>query len=328
MDGEHARLQEADGFLIDVLNGLSHPRKSLPCKYFYDERGSALFDAICELEEYYPTRTETAILRRHAAEFADLAGPRVTVVELGSGSSVKVRILLDALKDPAAYVPVDISREHLLASAAQLAGDYPGLSVVPVAADYVQGFPLPPVAEPGRTLAFFPGSTIGNFEPAEAEAFLARLGRRLGAGCRLLIGVDLKKRRDVLEAAYNDARGVTAAFNINLLARINRELRGTFDLDGFAHRAFYNEEHGRIEMHLVSCRAQTASVSGRTFRFAAGETIHTENSCKYALPEFERLASRAGWSTVRRWTDEAGLFGLIWLRTAPDPDHISYVALQ
>lgn len=315
MDGERAHHRSTgDIFLSDVVDGLSRARKSLPCKYFYDQRGSALFDAICGLEEYYPTRTETAILRRHAAEFAELAGPRAAVVELGSGSSVKVRILLDALENPAAYVPVDISREHLLASAARLAGDYPNLTVVPVAADYVQGFPLPPVAAPERLLAFFPGSTIGNFEPAEAAAFLGRLARRLGAGSRLLIGVDLKKHRDVLEAAYNDTRGVTAAFNLNLLARINRELDGNFDLDGFAHHAFYDETHGRIEMHLVSRRAQTVVVGGRTFYFAAGETIHTENSWKYALPEFERLARGAGWRTVRTWTDRAGLFGVSWLQ--------------
>ena len=319
MDGERApcrdRAQDpGDAFLSDVLDGLSREPKSLPCKYFYDRHGSALFDAICELEEYYPTRTETAILHRYAGDFADLAGPGAVVVELGSGSSVKVRTLLDALEDPAAYVPVDISREHLLASAARLAGDYPGLTVVPVAADYAQGFPLPPVAAPERILAFFPGSTIGNFEPMEAAAFLGRLARRLGRGSRLLIGVDLKKPRDVLEAAYNDARGVTAAFNLNLLARINRELDGHFDLDGFAHRAFYNEARGRIEMHLVSRRAQTAAVCGRTVRFRAGETIHTENSCKYTLPEFEYLAQGAGWRTVRTWTDPAALFGVLWLQ--------------
>ncbi|WP_448190452.1 L-histidine N(alpha)-methyltransferase [Azospirillum sp. sgz301742] len=322
MDGERAlQTSTGDSFLSDVLDGLSRERKSLPCKYFYDRRGSALFDAICELEEYYPTRTETAILHRHAADFAELAGPGAAVVELGSGSSVKVRILLDALETPAAYVPVDISREHLLASAARLAGDYPELTVVPVAADYVQGFPLPPVAPPERILAFFPGSTIGNFDPGEAAAFLGRLARRLGTGSRLLIGVDLKKRGDVLEAAYNDARGVTAAFNLNLLARINRELDGTFDLESFAHHAFYDESLGRIEMHLVSRRAQTVAVGRRSFRFRAGETIHTENSWKYALPEFERLAQSAGWRTVSTWTDAtgtngAGLFGVLWLQVS------------
>lgn len=317
MDGERAFHQETqDPFLADVLDGLSRPCKALPCKYFYDREGSALFDAICELEEYYPTRTETAILRRHAAGIAALAGPRTAVVELGSGSSVKVRLLLDALEAPAAYVPVDISREHLLAAAARLAADYPGLTVVPVAADYVQGFPLPPVAPPERTLAFFPGSTIGNFDPFDAAAFLGRLARRLGRGGRLLVGVDLKKRREVLEAAYDDARGVTAAFNLNLLARINRELGGSFDLDGFAHRAFYDADLGRIEMHLVSCRAQTASVAGRRFRFAEGESIHTENSWKYTLPEFAQLAAGAGWTTVRSWTDEGALFGVLWLEAA------------
>jgi L-histidine N-alpha-methyltransferase len=310
MDGAVPHPVEADAFLADVVEGLSRPARALPCKYFYDARGSALFDAICELEEYYPTRTETALLARRAADIAAFAGPEAAVVELGSGSSVKVRLLLDALDRPALYVPVDISRDHLLASAARLAGDYPALTVVPVAADYVQGFALPCALAPERTLAFFPGSTIGNFTPEAAAAFLARLGRRLGRGSRLLIGVDLKKRREVLEAAYNDARGVTAAFNLNLLARINRELGGTFDLDGFRHRAFYDEGLGRIEMHLESVRPQTAAVGGHRFRFERGETIHTEISCKYSVPGFQRLAAGAGWGALGAWTDEAALFSI------------------
>ncbi|MBP2310933.1 L-histidine N(alpha)-methyltransferase [Azospirillum soli] len=302
-----------NGFLADVLDGLSRPRKSLPCKYFYDREGSALFDAICTLDEYYPTRTETALLHDRAAEIAGLAGPGATLVELGSGSSVKVRILLDALDDPAMYVPVDISREHLVAAAARLAGDYPAVTVVPVAADYVRGFALPRGVRPERTVVFFPGSTIGNFRPAEALTFLRGLGQRLGVGARLLIGVDLRKDRRILEAAYNDAAGVTAAFNMNLLARINRELSGTFDLTRFAHRAHYDAVRGRIEMHLESLVPQTVRVAGRPFRFAAGETIHTENSYKYSIGGFRRMAARAGWATERSWTDADGLFSLHWM---------------
>ena len=302
-----------DVFLSDVLEGLSRPDKSLPCKYFYDAEGSALFDAICTLDEYYPTRTETALLHARAEEIAGLAGRGATLVELGSGSSVKVRILLDALDAPAMYVPVDISRDHLIAAAARLAGDYPAVTVVPVAADYVRGFALPRGVAPERTMAFFPGSTIGNFRPAEAMTFLNGLGRRLGSGARLLIGVDLRKDPAVLEAAYDDARGVTAAFNMNLLARINRELDGTFDLERFAHVARYDTVRGRIEMHLRSLDDQTVRIAGHPIRFARGETIHTENSYKYSVPGFRRLAARAGWRTERSWTDERSLFSLHWM---------------
>ena len=298
------------GFLEDVLDGLGQAEKTLPAKYFYDERGSRLFDEICELEEYYPTRTETSLLARHAGAIAARVGKGVTLLELGSGSSTKVRHLLDRLDEPTAYVPVDISKEHLEASAARLAADYPGLKVKPVFADYVQGFPLNVEGGPERTLAFFPGSTIGNFHPAEAHTFLARLGRRLGAGSRLLIGVDLKKSRSRLEAAYNDAAGVTAAFNLNLLERINRELDGTFDLDGFTHVAFYNDELGRIEMHLESLHDQTALVAGVPFRFEAGETIHTENSYKFSVDDFRKLAHDAGWSADITWTDDENLFSI------------------
>lgn len=310
--GPHAAAPaEADGrFLADVVEGLGRRPKALPSKYFYDKRGSELFDRICTLDEYYPTRTETALLHAHAAEIAGLCGRGTTLVELGSGSSVKVRALLDALDEPAAYRPVDISREHLLLSAARLASDYPGLRVEPIVADYVEGFALPADTPPGRTLAFFPGSTVGNFTPEEAQEFLRRLGRRIGTGGRLLIGVDLKKPRHVLEAAYDDALGVTAAFNLNLLARINRELDGTFDLDRFAHRAFYDAGKGRIEMHLESLDDQTAMVAGVPFHFARGETIHTEVSYKYSVAGFQRLAAGAGWRCVRTWCDAEGLFSI------------------
>lgn len=308
-----ARQIQEGGFLEDVFAGLSAPRKSLPCKYFYDREGSALFDAICALDEYYPTRTETALLRARAAEIAGLAGRSAALIELGSGSSVKVRLLLDALDRPALYIPVDISREHLMISAARLAGDYPAVTVVPVAADYVQGFALPAGVAAERSVVFFPGSTIGNFRPGEAIGFLHGLGARLGRGVRLLVGVDLRKDKAVLEAAYDDARGITAAFNLNLLARINRELDGTFDLARFAHRALYNDLRGRIEMHLVSLADQTVRVGGRAFRFRRGETIHTENSYKYSVGGFRRLAARAGWQAERSWTDPKGLFSLHWM---------------
>lgn len=298
------------GFLEDVLDGLGQAEKTLPAKYFYDERGSKLFDEICELEEYYPTRIETALLAHHAQDIAARVGKGVTLLELGSGSSTKVRLLLDRLDQPAAYIPVDISKEHLQISAARLAADYPGLKVIPIFADYVQGFPVTVEGGPEHALAFFPGSTIGNFHPVEAQAFLARLGRQLGTGSRLLIGVDLKKSRERLEAAYNDAAGVTAAFNLNLLERINRELDGTFDLDGFEHMAFYNEECGRIEMHLKSLHAQTALVAGVPFRFEEGETIHTENSYKYSVEDFRKLAHTAGWSAEETWTDDESLFSI------------------
>ncbi|GEO37322.1 dimethylhistidine N-methyltransferase [Skermanella aerolata] len=298
------------GFLEDVLDGLGLAEKTLPAKYFYDERGSKLFDEICELDEYYPTRTETALLADHAGDIAAQVGPGITLLELGSGSSTKVRLLLDRLDHPKAYIPVDISREHLQVSAARLAADYPGLKVTPIFADYVQGFPVSVEGGADRTLAFFPGSTIGNFHPVEAQSFLARLARRLGAGSRLLIGVDLKKPKERLEAAYNDAAGVTAAFNLNLLERINRELDGTFDLDGFTHLAFYNDDVGRIEMHLKSVRDQTVLVAGVPFRFEEGETIHTEDSYKYSADEFRKLAHVAGWSADATWTDDARLFSI------------------
>ena len=262
LDGFHDFGDGGDGFLEAVVAGLSQPRKTLPCKYFYDARGSRLFDAICTLKEYYPTRTETGLLHDRCGEIAALAGPGVNLVEFGSGSSTKVRIVLDALDRPAAYVPVDISRDHLLASARLLAADYPALAVIPVCADYTAHFDLPERALAGPRLGFFPGSTIGNFTPDAAVAFLAQAAGSLGAGAGLLIGADLKKDVRILHAAYDDARGVTAAFNMNLLVRINRELGGNFDLDAFAHEARWNPADGRIEMHLVSRRRQAITVRG------------------------------------------------------------------
>lgn len=303
-------------FTRTVLEGLRRTPKALPPKLLYDARGSQLFDRICEVEEYYPTRTELAILAERAAEIGELAGPRAVLVEFGSGSSLKVRLVLDELFDPAAYIPIDISAEHLQAAAEALREDYPDMPVLPVAADFTQPIPLPEVAGGGRRLGFFPGSTIGNFERADAEEFLARARQLLGRGAALLIGVDLKKDEAVLNAAYNDAEGVTAAFNLNLLERINREAGADFDIAAFAHRAFYNGEKGRVEMHLESRRDQSVNVAGETFALAAGETIHTECSYKYSPDEFAKLAGRAGWRPLRQWTDAQALFS-VWFLEDP-----------
>jgi dimethylhistidine N-methyltransferase len=301
--------------LSDALAGLLAPRKTLPCKYFYDERGSALFERICELDEYYPTRTELTILRARAGAMAAALGPDCLVLEYGSGSGVKTQLLLEHLERPVAYVPVDISREHLLRSAAALSARYPALPVLPVCADFTQPFALPrPPRPPRRRAAYFPGSTIGNFAPAEARKFLTQVAELCGPGGALLIGVDLKKSRAVLERAYDDALGVTAAFNANLLRRLNRELGADFQLDQFAHRAFWNEVEGRVEMHLVSRSAQEVRLAGRRVRFEAGETIHTENSYKYDLRGFASLARSAGFEVEQVWVDGAALFSVQALR--------------
>ncbi|MBD3161674.1 MAG: L-histidine N(alpha)-methyltransferase [Candidatus Eisenbacteria bacterium] len=304
-------------FREEVLAGLRSRPKTLPCKYLYDEAGSRLFDRICELDEYYPTRTEMAILRERIGEIAAVLGPDDVLIEYGSGSSTKIRILLDALDRLAAYIPIDISCDHLQRSAEDLAASYPDLPVLPVCADYTGTFALPPVrADAARKIVFFPGSTIGNFEPEEAVGFLRGIAAVVDRGGGLLIGVDLKKDRAVLEAAYNDAEGVTAAFNLNLLHRINRELEADFDPDRFRHEAIYSEEHGRIEMHLVSTVAQTVTIDGIEIRFEAGETVHTESSYKYAPEEFAALAGEAGFAVERFWTDAKRLFSIQYLVVA------------
>jgi len=314
---DYLEFEHADeDFLADVVKGLAQPQKRLSSKYFYDERGSKLFDQITHLPEYYPTRTETALLRTHAAECAELIGPHASLVEFGSGSSTKVRILLDALESPAAYVPIDISREHLIESAKGLAGAYPDLRVVPIAADYTQPLELPEIANEAARVGFFPGSTIGNFSYAEAVQFLHTAATELGTDNGLLIGVDLKKDLDTLHAAYNDRAGVTAQFNLNILRHINRELGADFDLDGFSHDAIWQPDPGRIEMHLVSKCEQRVRVDGHVFEFAPGETIHTEDSHKYTVEEFHALAAAAGWRVYRYWTDADDLFSLHYLRVA------------
>ncbi len=292
-----------DVFASDVLSGLSAPRKSLAPKYFYDERGSQLFEQITELKEYYPTRCELAILREHKADIAGVFGAKTALVEFGTGSTREVRIVLEAAKTVEAYVPVDISAEMLRLEAAQLQHDWPRLRVLPVVADFTQPFRLPSAIVGLARSGFFPGSTIGNFEPHDAAAFLRHAGRMLGSRATLVVGVDLVKDAGVLNAAYDDADGVTAQFNLNLLARINRELSADFDLDAFSHRAFYNSERRRIEMHLVSARRQQVHIGGRAIEFAAGETIHTENSYKYTIESFGLLAQSAGWTPLTSWTD-------------------------
>ena len=300
-----------DAFLADVLAGLRMPRKELPCKYFYDATGSQLFNAICEQPEYYPTRTELAIMRAHAPEMGAKLGAGCQVVEYGSGSSVKTRYLLKHLPRPVVYVPVDVSAEHLMRAASGVRALFPELDVSPVVADFTRPFPLPPTAAPvARRIVYFPGSTVGNFTPPRARDVLRGIAELGGPGGALLIGVDLKKDVEVLDRAYNDAAGVTAAFNLNLLARINRELGADFDLLKFRHKAHYNAEFGRVEMHLVSLVAQSVRVAGNVILFAAGETIHTENSHKYTLAEFRTLAGRAGLTRAQVWTDPAGLFSV------------------
>ncbi|AWM41056.1 Histidine-specific methyltransferase EgtD [Gemmata obscuriglobus] len=305
-----------DQFRADVLAGLSRPQKRLPSKYFYDAAGSQLFDRITELPEYYPTRTELAVMREHAAAMAARCGPRCLLVELGAGSLVKVRLLLDELVAPAGYVPVDVSGEHLRGAARELAADYPGLGVHPVVADFTRPFELPPVPA-ARRVVYFPGSTIGNFDPAEADDLLGRVARLVGPGGGLLLGIDLRKDTAVLEPAYNDARGVTAAFNRNLLVRINRELGADFDPAAFRHRAFYNHERSRIEMHLVSAAEQRVQMGGATFAFRAGESIHTENSYKYAPTEFAQRAAACGLRADATWTDANGFFAVMHLTAVP-----------
>ena len=301
-------------FRDDVLRGLRRAFKELPCKYFYDEAGSRLFEAICDLEEYYLTRTELGIMRRHAAEMAWLLGSDCLLVELGSGSSLKTRLLLDELPRPVGYVPVDVSREQLLRSAQRLRTAYPGLEVLPLCADFTGELHLPePGRRPARRVVYFPGSTLGNFGPPEAAVLLSRIAGLCGRGGALLLGIDLQKDVGILEAAYNDRRGVTAAFNLNLLTRINRELGADFALDAFRHQASYNRRLACIEMHLISLRPQQVHIGGEVIRFAEGESIRTERSYKYNVKEFRAWVQRCGLDVEQVWTDEHNLFAVLYL---------------
>jgi len=300
-----------DSFRATVLEGLQHEQKEIPSKFLYDERGSKLFDAICETDDYYPTRTEIGIMKQHVEEMVDAIGPRALLAEYGSGSSLKTRILLDHVEDLALYVPIDISRAHLVESAETIADLYPHIPVQPLCADYTDTFELPKPPRPAaRTVVYFPGSTLGNFQPDDARRFLADIADTVGTDGGLLIGVDLKKDVEVLRAAYNDSEGVTAAFNKNLLRRMNRELEATFDLDQFEHQALWNEQAGCIEMHLRSRIDQTVTVAGEPIAFAEGETIRTEYSYKYTLDDFEALAAEAGLAVEQVWTDDQSYFSV------------------
>jgi dimethylhistidine N-methyltransferase len=305
------KFDEASTFEADVIAGLQASPKRLAPKYFYDGVGSQLFERITELPEYYPTRCEMQILRERGSDIARHVPKGAALVEFGSGSSKKARVLLRALRPLAAYIPVDICGEMIEQEALELRPDFRDLKVLPVTADITQQFALPKEAQAAPVrVGFFPGSTIGNFEPHEAAAFLRNAGRILGAGATLIVGVDLVKPAEVLNAAYNDAAGVTARFNLNLLVRINRELCGTFKLDTFEHHAFYNRERHRIEMHLDSLKRQKVKVAGETIDFRAGETIHTENSYKYSVESLGALARGAGWEPAAVWTDERKYFSI------------------
>ncbi len=307
-------LDPTESFAQDVIDGLSQPRKQLPCKYLYDERGSILFDMICELDEYYPTRTELGIMQANAVEIVEQLGSRCLLIEFGSGSSLKTRTLLDHLHEPAGYVPIDISREHLMKSVQLLAEEYADVEILPVCADFHEEFDVPAtLRSPNRRVVYNPGSTIGNCTPDEAAAMLRSIARLCGEGGGLLIGVDLKKDPQILKPAYNDRQGVTAEFNLNILTRINRELDANFQVDAFEHQAIYNEELGRMEMHLLSKGDQTVSVCDEEIEFVAGETIHTENSHKYGHEDFVQLAAKAGWIAQESWIDEDRLFSVHYL---------------
>ena len=305
---------DSENFRDDVLIGLAQARKALPPKYFYDARGSELFEAICDLPEYYPTRTELTMMQTRVAEMARLLGPECLLIEYGAGSGRKTRVLIEALA-PAAYVAIEISRTALQQCAAELAAAYPRVKVAAVCADYSRPMSLPAIdgIAPRRRVIYFPGSTIGNFTRPDALAFLRHAHALAGTGGAMLVGVDLKKDPARLHAAYNDAQGVTAAFNLNLLARINHELDGNFDLAAFEHHAFYDVLEGRIEMHLRSLRDQSVRVAGTSFAFTCGETIHTENSCKYSVDEFQQLARQAGFVPAQCWCDEEQLFSVHYL---------------
>ena len=312
-----APLTEQDDGLTDdlreILMGLGRPQKTLSSKFFYDEMGSRLFDQICDLPEYYLTQTEVGILRKHVVEMAARIGPQASLIEFGSGSSFKTRILLENLNRLAAYVPVDISRDYLVMAAEETARDFPEIEVLPVAADFTYPFDLPdPVVTPVRNVVYFPGSTIGNFSHTAAHGLLQVMHHEAGENGALLIGIDLQKDRDVVELAYNDSAGVTAEFNLNILRRLNREFGATFTLDSFRHRAIYSEEFGRIEMYLVSTCDQIVTIADREFAVSAGESILTEHSHKYTLEGFVAMATRAGFRLEKTWSDSAEMFAVLY----------------
>jgi len=302
-------------FRDQIIEGLNHSPKLLPSKFLYDKRGSELFEQICRLPEYYPTRTESGILARYAGQIADLCGPDCLLIELGSGNSTKTRLLLDNLQNPVGYIPVDIAREQLYDAARLVQRDYPDLEVIPICGDYTADFVLPqPSRKPCRQVTFFPGSTIGNFEPLEATRFLAQFAQSGRMGDVMIVGVDLIKSRRILERAYNDTEGVTAAFNLNLLYRINRELGAEIEVSQFCHRSVFNPNARRIEMHLVSRAEQTLRIGEREFHIGCGESIISEHSYKYTIDGFASLARSAGFQNTRSWTDEGHQFSIHYLQ--------------
>ncbi len=311
---ETERLQ----FIQDMHTALSHKPKSISPKYFYDEAGSALFDLICELPEYYPTRTELSILQTHAVDIANFIGENADIIEFGAGSLHKIRLLLSAAKHPSRYVPMDISGAHLQAACVTLQNEFKGLPIQPIAADYTNDWHLPAaLPDSGKRVAFFPGSTIGNFSPSQAHAFFKNCAQHLRGGA-LLLGVDLIKSPDILHAAYNDTQGVTALFNLNMLNRANREIGCDFDLTQFKHSAFYNAPLQRIEMHLLSLKSQIVHLNGMAYEFEQGETLHTEYSHKFTIAGVQKAAKLAGLQSDIFWTDPHQYFGLLWLNIPDD----------
>jgi dimethylhistidine N-methyltransferase len=299
-------------FLKDVLDGLSKPQKSIPSRWFYDQAGSELFEQITELPEYYPTRTEIGILNDNVTEIAEMIGDGSLLIEYGAGASTKTRILLDALPDMAGYVPIDVSEDFLLYTADALRTDYPNLPVFPVVGNFMSQIALPDLPSDRKT-GFFPGSTIGNLDDDDIEAFLNNAHDLLGVGNQFLLGVDLRKSPDILIPAYDDAQGVTAAFNLNLLTRINSDLGADFNLDAFSHEARWNDAASRIEMHLVSQRNQSVSIGGKSFAFHRGESIHTENSRKFSIETLTPVFEKTGWTLKKTWSDTGNLFAVVML---------------
>lgn len=301
-----------NAFASDVVDGLSADVKTLPSRWLYDDRGSALFEEITKLDEYYLTRAEISILRERQSELADFVGPEATLVEYGAGAGVKTELVLSGLRNPRGYVPIDIAEAFLTATANRIGSRFPALSVRPIEGNFLDVFDVPSDGF-GNATGFFPGSTMGNLNAMEAQAFLLQMGRHLGDDGRAIIGVDLEKNVDTLLRAYDDGAGVTAAFNLNLLARINAELGGDFRLEQFTHSARWNDVEKAVEMHLVSLRDQQVAIGGRTFDFGTSETIHTESSRKYTAESFERLARAGGWKVAETWLDGDGLFGVFGL---------------
>jgi L-histidine Nalpha-methyltransferase len=313
LDLVESKLSQHEAFRADVLAGLSHPRKTLPSRWLYDRRGSELFEEITRLEEYYLTRTETAILRDHAEEMATLCGDGAVLLEYGAGAAIKSEILIDALRAPRLYAPIDIAADFLAETIERFRDRFPDLPVRPIITDFTVDFDIPADVPAGPRAAFFPGSTLGNLGPEDAAVLLGRMREHVGGGGKAMIGVDLRKDVETLIAAYDDKRGVTAEFNLNLLTRINRELGGDFALEAFAHEARWNERESAIEMHIVSLKPQIVSLAGSRFSFADGETIHTETCRKFDAAGFAFAAQRCGWRVEKLWSDPAQLFAMFGL---------------